>query len=95
MSEKPYDEQIAPMRLEVAKLCERHGLPMLATVWYDGDDSGTTMACPTPNAAFTLASAAHQCHGNLDRMCFALARQVPEQCDGSIVLRMLRRGEAR
>ncbi len=91
MNEKLYDEEIAPKLLEVAELCKEAGLPMLATVWFGAEDSGTTRVLPQkPNAAFTLSHAAHQCHGNLDKLCIALARQVPEEHDESIVLRMMR-----
>ncbi|MBW2672247.1 MAG: hypothetical protein JRD89_02375 [Deltaproteobacteria bacterium] len=96
MSEKLYDEKIAPKLLEIAELCEEAGLPMLATVWYDGKGSGTTRVFPAePNPSFTLAYAAQQCHGNLDKLCFAIARQVPDEHNGSIVLRMMMRDRER
>jgi len=64
---------------------------MRATVWNSDEDSGTTRVLPKErNAAFTLAHAAQRCHGNIDRLCIALARDVPEEHDGSIVLRMMR-----
>ena len=76
MSEKLYDDVIAPKLLEVAKLCKEAGIPMLATVWFDGEDSGTTRIVPAePHPSFTLAHAAHRCRGNIDRLCFALARK--------------------
>lgn len=93
MSEELYDQEIAPKLLEIAKICKKAGLPMLATVWFDGEDSGTTRVFPTEsNPSFTLAFAAHQCKGNIDKLCIGLARTVAEEDDGSIVLRMLRAG---
>ena len=86
-----YDAVLAPKLLEVAGLCKEAGIPMLATVWFDGDASGTTRVLPTDrNAAFTLAHAANRCRGNIDNLCIALARDIPEEHDGSIVLRWLR-----
>jgi hypothetical protein len=93
MSEELYDEEIAPKLLEVAQLCKKAGIPMLATVWFEGENSGTTQIFPTegnPNPSFTLAYQAHQCKGNIDQLCIALARRVKPENDGSIVLRMLR-----
>lgn len=91
MSEKLYDEEIAPRLKEVAELCKKAGIPMLATVWFQGEDSGTTRVFPgEPNPSFTLAHAAHRCRGNLDKLCFTLVREVSEENNGSVVLQMLR-----
>ena len=91
MSERLYDDEIAPKLLEAAQLCKKAGIPMLATVWFDGENSGTTQVFPNnPNPSFTLAYQAHQCKGNIDALCIGLARQVKPENDGSIVLRMLR-----
>lgn len=91
MSEQLYDEELAPKLLEVARLCEKAGLPFLATVWFDGENSGTTRIVPKePHPSFTLAHAAHRCGGNIDKLCLALTRSVPEEQNGSVVLRMLR-----
>lgn len=90
MSERYYDEEIAPRLLEIAKQCEGAGLPFLATVWFDGEQSGTTMACPTKSAPFVLAEAAHRCGGNFDRLCIALLKQVSDdERNESIMLRIL------
>ena len=90
--EKLYDEVIGPKLLEIAKFCKEAGLPFLATVGFDGENSGTTQIPPTgePNPSFTLAWQAHQCKGNIDALCIGLARRVKEEDDGSIVLRMMR-----
>lgn len=91
MSERRYDEEIAPKLMEVAKLCESAGLPFLATVWFNGEESGTTMTCPTKSAPFVLAEAAHRCGGNFDLLCIALLKQVTsDEHNGSLMLRILK-----
>jgi hypothetical protein len=93
MSEKIYDEQIAPLLLEVATLCKEHGLPMVATVWFDGEDSGTTRIPPEgEHPPFVLAHAACRSRGNLDSLCMALSRAYPMGTHNSIVLAMLQQG---
>lgn len=91
MSENLYDDVIAPKLLEVAKLCKEAGMPMLATVWFDGEMGGTTRIVPDgPHPSFTLMYAAQKCRGNIDQLCFALAREVPDGPEHSLVLLMLK-----
>ncbi|WP_126312494.1 hypothetical protein [Delftia acidovorans] len=46
MSEAIYDEQIAPLLMQAGKLCEQHGLAMVAVVEYGKEQRGTTRLVP-------------------------------------------------
>lgn len=46
MSEAIYDEQIAPLLRQAGKLCEQHGLAMVAVVEYDKEARGETRLLP-------------------------------------------------
>ncbi|EPD35067.1 hypothetical protein HMPREF9701_05446 [Delftia acidovorans CCUG 274B] len=46
MTEAIYDEQIAPLLRQAGKLCEQHGLAMVAVVEYDKEARGTTRLVP-------------------------------------------------
>jgi hypothetical protein len=46
MTEAIYDEQIAPLLMQAGKLCEQHGLAMVAVVEYDKEARGTTRMLP-------------------------------------------------
>ncbi len=93
--EAVYDEEIAPLLMQAAKLCEQHGLPIVAVVWYSDIGHGRTTVCPDgapPGSmpGFTLVNAAAQCEGNLDRLVIGLSRSVPKDRNNSAVLAMLR-----
>lgn len=44
MSEKIYDEQIAPKLLELAAICKENKIPFIATCEYEPDSLGSTFA---------------------------------------------------
>lgn len=46
MSEAIYDEQIAPLLMQAGKLCEQHGLAMVAVVEYGKELRGETRLLP-------------------------------------------------
>ena len=46
MSEAIYDEQIAPLLMQAGKLCEQHGLAMVAVVEYAKEMRGETSVLP-------------------------------------------------
>lgn len=46
MSEAIYDEQIAPLLMQAGKICEEHGLPMVAVVEYAKEQRGETRLLP-------------------------------------------------
>ena len=47
MSEAIYDEQIAPLLLQVGKLCEQHGFAFVAVVEYEKEMRGETRLLPS------------------------------------------------
>jgi hypothetical protein len=87
-NEKLYDDEIAPLLLKAAKLCKKAGIPMVAAVWFDNNDtSGLTHVPPADtHAPYNLTYAAWASRGNIDLMCMALARQKNHT---SVVLQML------
>lgn len=46
MSEAIYDEQIAPLLMQAGRLCEQHGLAMVAVVEYGKEERGETRLLP-------------------------------------------------
>ena len=85
-----YDEQVAPLLMKAAKICESNGLPMLAVVWYSDTGHGRTAVNPDdspPGAgpSFRLTHAAAQCEGNLDRLIIAISREVGDNHTSAIL----------
>ena len=46
MSEKTYDDLIAPLLIQAGRLCEAHGLAMVAVVEYGKEQRGETRFLP-------------------------------------------------
>lgn len=46
MSEAIYDEQIAPLLMQAGKLCEEHGMALVAVVEYEDGKRGETRTLP-------------------------------------------------
>ena len=91
--EQYYDEQIAPRLREIAELCKAKDMPMLAAVYFNGEDSGVTQVPPDKpldHPPWFLLMCAWKARGNIDAMCMSLARTVPVERDGSIALRTFR-----
>ncbi len=91
MSEKIYDEQIAPKLLEVANLCNEHGLAMVATVEYEKGERGTTRmnVGPKASAAMYLLSVAAATGNNFDGLVLRMikwSRENNVDTSGSIYL---------
>ena len=73
--EKYYDEVIAPKLMEVAKLCEEHGLGMACQVEWEPGETGSTIALPKGSSFnIRLVEAAMRCRGNLDTLMIACAK---------------------
>jgi hypothetical protein len=79
MSEKDYDEIIAPMLAEVAKKCEELGMQMVARVEWEPGNCGVTAFPPSIDAmksgGMLVAATACLCHGNVDRLCISLSKR--------------------
>lgn len=55
MSEKIYDELIAPKLLEVAALCKEHKIPLIATCEYEPGQFGSTFGWISTDGTTSLA----------------------------------------
>lgn len=76
MSEAIYDELIAPELLRIAKLCDEHGIGMVAKVEYAEGETGTTHTATQPKSvAQFIAKGAAMCNGNFDSLAIAVCRE--------------------
>ena len=75
MSEKEYDEIIAPMLADVAKQCNEFGMAMIARVEWEPDNGGTTQIGDNFWSASQRQTylAAHS-FGNIDKLCLQLLK---------------------
>ncbi|KQN09849.1 hypothetical protein ASE85_02625 [Sphingobium sp. Leaf26] len=90
MSEQIYDELIAPKLLEIGKLCEEHGLPVVAQVEYAPGDFGLTQFRPDgASLPMKLMAISARCGGNVDTLFMAIERHAREHGHGSIYLHRL------
>ena len=82
MSEKYYDEVIAPKLMELMKLAEADGTAFLATVEYAPGQTGSSIHLPKDCCvAMRLNHLMAMCNGNFDKFCMALMRS-PEFTKG-------------
>ena len=93
MSEKVYDEEVAPLLLEAGRICERNGMPIVARVQYGPDDVGDTCFLgESPSYATQLVYWAIQVKGNLDMLMMLASRHADQHGHNSVFLASL--GEA-
>lgn len=75
MSEAIYDEQIAPLLLQAGKLCEQHGLAMVAVVEYEREKRGETRVLPDgAGLAMLMLSMLAASGNNIDRFLMSVIR---------------------
>ena len=75
MSEAIYDEQIAPLLLQAGKLCEQHGLAMVAVVEYEKEKRGETRVIPDgAGLAMRMLSMLAASGNNIDRFLLGVIR---------------------
>lgn len=75
MSEKIYDEEIAPMLMQVGKRCEDLGLSMVAVVEYEYDKRGTTRTiAEDAGLAMRIVSMAASAGQNVDSLMIGILR---------------------
>ena len=90
MSEKLYDEEIAPLLLKAGEIAKANGLHLVALVEYQpGHFSRTVHLSPGSSFAIRLVEAAMQANGNIDALYIALARHAKSEGHSSMVLEML------
>ena len=76
--EEIYDEQIAPILVELGALCREHEMPFMAIAGFE-DGNGTTFTIPGDNALnlsqeIFLVYLAMQAQGSIDAVLIALIR---------------------
>lgn len=98
MSEKLYDERVAPLLMEAAKICMELNMPLLALVEYAPDKRGETrVVMPGEGLAMTMARHVVKCGVNVDAYMIGLTRYCREQgidTSGSHYLRAAPTGQA-
>jgi len=90
MSEVVYDAQIAPVLMDVAALCERHGIPFLALVEYEPKKlSRTEFLGENPCLEMMLARWAARSRGNVDSLIIQIMKYAREHGHSSVCLKTL------
>ncbi|MGG4053529.1 hypothetical protein ABEW79_17960 [Delftia tsuruhatensis] len=80
MTEAIYDEQIAPLLRQAGKLCEQHGLAMVAVVEYDKEARGETRLLPDgAGLAMHMLSMLAASGNNIDRYLINVIRFCKEE----------------
>jgi len=75
VSETIYDEQIAPLLLQAGKLCEQHGLAMVAVVEYEKEKRGETRVLPDgAGLAMLMLSMLAASGNNIDQFLIGVIR---------------------
>ena len=92
MSEKFYDEIVAPKLAEIAKLCTDDGMSFVACVEFDGILAETSQMAEGYTFASVLVESAIRARGNVDALaiaayCWAL---INGGIENSIVLRRMK-----
>lgn len=86
MSEEAYDEQIAPMLLEIAKKSEELGMTFVASVEWETGETGSTavgdFSKAGPAQFMTLCAA--RSNGNFDAVGLAMLKKY--DCSASMFL---------
>ncbi len=80
MSEKDYDEIIAPALLEIAKKAESLGMSFVASVEWEPGESGSTVTGDFSNAGVTqyMTLLAARSNRNIDAVCLGLIKRFPD-----------------
>jgi hypothetical protein len=90
MSEAIYDEKIAPLLMQAGKLCEEHGLAMVAVVEYEPGKRGETRMLPDGSGlAMKMLSMLAMAGENVDGYMIGLTRYAKKHgidTSGSIFL---------
>lgn len=87
-----YDNEIAPVLLELMRKCNAQGMPFLATVEYNPGEYGTSAdlpARPARSLPMDWAHVASRCMGNADTLIGHLVMQARERGHASVYLKML------
>lgn len=91
MSEQIYDTEIAPKLLELARICEEHGMGFVAMCEFAPGETGRTEA-PMPvnaSAGLLITTYAARCHNNADLLIQAIIDLAKERGHTSLFLSQL------
>ena len=77
-NERWYDDEIAPLLLEIARKCDAKGVPFLAAVEYAPGDRGKTFVNPTESLAMTMLSHCCKMGTNIDGYLIGIQRYCHE-----------------
>jgi hypothetical protein len=91
-NEKFYDEEIAPLLLEVGKKCKERGLSFTAAVEYAPNQvAGTSIISEGAGIEIQLVHQAVKAQGNVDALFMAIQRYAKVHGHNSVYLAMLER----
>jgi hypothetical protein len=86
-----YDEQIAPLMTQLLEICQREGVPMIASFQYS-EDGFCTSALSTGHCVFTHYTALAQCAEddgvNVDKYMNWVAKDARKNGHSSMYLKM-------
>lgn len=90
MSEDFYDAEIAPKLAGIAKLCEEHGMSLVAKVEFEPGKHGTTVE-RREGASYPmlLAEWAAMCNGNVDLLTWKIMAHAREHGHSSAQLSVM------
>jgi len=89
MTEQIYDEQIAPLMMQAAKICEAAGVALVATVEYAPGEFGSTAILPDGAATRLRLAAGYLLSGNVDTLIIELMKQARKTGHSSMILSQL------
>jgi len=95
MSEKYYDEVIAPQLAAIAQDCANHEMSFAAVVEYEpGSAASTRMMVDGATVLYHMVSGAIEAQGNVDALIMALYKWTKEngRMGESLMLRMIQLG---
>ena len=95
MSEKLYDEVIAPKLKEISELCQANKIPFVALVEYEPGEHGRTEFMPfEASIQMHITTMAARCDANVDALMIGIARTCERKkidTSGSIYLNWMKK----
>ena len=89
MTEQFYDEEIAPVLLELAKKCDEKSISLISAVEFAPNDIGGTYNIKKPGIEMKVAYLGCRCLGNVDNLIMSLLKDAKKNGHNSIYLKIL------
>ena len=90
MSEKIYDDKVAPLLKEAANICKKNNMSIVCIVEFSPNCTGETISITGKQGIeTTMAYLAVKSNGNADKMLFNLVHYAKEKGHNSIMLKKL------